>query len=131
MDYDCHLVASRVLFYSTFEIFFTYLFKNILFLLSFKMFDPTHKKIDVFDKPENKFQDMFIYTENSLNLIETLKTSLYNPKHPKTTKIHLQFFETYKMIENIFFKRIDVQTNHRFMLSFIALFIMLRAIHFI
>ena len=29
----------------------------------------------------------------TLNLIETLKTSIYIPKHTKNTKIHFQYFK--------------------------------------
>ena len=52
----------------------------------------------------------------SLNLVETLNTSIYDPKHTKNTKIHLNFFKSFK------FKK-----NQRFMLIFMALFILLRA----
>ena len=35
----------------------------------------------------------------TLNLIQTLKTSIYNPKHIKDIKIHDQIFKTLENIE--------------------------------
>ena len=46
-----------------------------------------------FRKSQNILLHMFIYTENDTNLIDTLKTSIYNPKHIKNMKIHFNFFK--------------------------------------
>ena len=57
----------------------------------------------------------------TMNLIETLKTSIYRPKHTKNTKIHVIFH-----FKKHIFKKFKCQ---RFMLFSIALFILLRATH--
>ena len=50
----------------------------------------------------------------TLKLIETLKTSIYNPKHTKNTKIHFNFSKKTKkhqspiLFKNIMFKKISV-----------------------
>ena len=58
----------------------------------------------------------------TLNLIETLKTSIYNPKKPKSTKIHLKSYRKRKKTKShIFTKRSS--TNQRWMLILMALFL--------
>ena len=51
--------------------------------------------------------------EITLNLIEPLKTSMYNPKHTQNTKMHSQ--------------KIDVQINDRFMPTNMVSSILFRA----
>ena len=58
----------------------------------------------------------------SLNHIETLKTSIYNPKHTKNTKTHFNFFQNTKF-RNHYSSKKEVQTNQSFMLICMALFI--------
>ena len=41
----------------------------------------------------------------SLDLIETLKTPIYNPKHTKDTKIHFNFFKMFKISKIHIFKK--------------------------
>ena len=38
-------------------------------------------------------------------LIETLKTSIYSPKHTKNTKIHFQQFKKFKKFEKTYFPK--------------------------
>ncbi len=62
----------------------------------------------------------------TLKLIETLKTSVYSPKHPRTLK-YFSFFSKFSEIsKSIFFKEFKFK-NQRFVLICIALFILLRA----
>ena len=56
----------------------------------------------------------------TLNLIETLKPSIYNPKDTNNTKIHLIFFNIFK---NQYFPKIQVKKKSAFYDDFIALFI--------
>ena len=60
-----------------------------------------------------------------LNLIETLETSIYNPKHTQNTKIHFNFSKKYKNSKK---KTGGISSKYQcFMLICIALFILLRA----
>ena len=56
----------------------------------------------------------------TLNLIETLKISIYNPKHEITYNFVKNKLKK-NIIYNFFYK------NQRFMLTYMALFILLRA----
>ena len=58
------------------------------------------------------------------NLIETVKTSIYDPKHTQHTKIQFHLFNTF---ENTSFQQLDFQTNQRFMLYSMVLLIFVRA----
>ena len=69
---------------------------------------------------------MFIYTEMTLDLIETLKTSLYNTKHTNNTKMYFIFVEK-KTHGNPYFQNIYITKNQRGMLIFMALLKLLRA----
>ena len=40
----------------------------------------------------------------ALNLIETLKTSIYSPKNTKSMKIHFKFFNFFKNFQNPYFQ---------------------------
>ena len=49
----------------------------------------------------------------TLNLVETFKTSIYNPKHTKNTKIYFDLSNSSKMQKSIFsnkkkFKQISI-----------------------
>ena len=56
-----------------------------------------------------------------LNLIETLKTSTYNPKR---TPKHENTFSKFQNVQKyIFFTKKQIQRNKRFMVIFIALLI--------
>ena len=63
----------------------------------------------------------------TLNVIETFKTSIYNPKHTNNTKIHYQNYKNSNFPKNTIFqkkkRKEEGQTNQRFMRTFIALFI--------
>ena len=61
------------------------------------------------------------------NLIETLKTSIYNPKHIKTRKYLSVFSKISKTSKIHTFQNNYVQNNQRSLLILIALFILLRA----
>ena len=41
----------------------------------------------------------------TVNLIETLKTSIYTPKHPQNTKIHDHIYKKFKKSQNTYFQR--------------------------
>ena len=56
----------------------------------------------------------------SLNVIETLKTSIYNLKHLQNTKIHFQFSKSFK---HPYSPKLEVQKHQRFMLICMALFL--------
>ena len=57
------------------------------------------------------------------NHIETLKTSIYSPKHAANTKIHYQIYKKSKLSSI----RICKKRKKNGLLIFIALFILLRA----
>ena len=57
----------------------------------------------------------------TLNLIETLKTSIYNRTHTQNMKIHFHF------LGKAYFQILDVQTNQHVMRIFIISLILLRA----
>ena len=60
----------------------------------------------------------------TLNLIETLKTSIYNPKDAKNTHIPPTPKSTFsKSTKSIFFKNLDIPTNQCFILICMALLI--------
>ena len=59
-----------------------------------------------------------------LNLIETLKISIYSSEHTKRTKSYFHF--SHFSGTNIFLN-LDIHSNQRFMLIFIVLLILLRA----
>ena len=40
----------------------------------------------------------------SLNLIETVKTSIYSPKHANNTKIHFKLFKFFKTFKKQYFQ---------------------------
>ena len=61
----------------------------------------------------------------TLNLIETLKTSIYSPIHTQNTKLHV-IFEIPNSKETCF-QKTQLQNNQRFVLIFKALFLLLRA----
>ena len=50
----------------------------------------------------------------TLNLIETLKTSIYNPKHTKNTKIHFQHFKRFNFFKNPYFSKITSSLKSTF-----------------
>ena len=41
----------------------------------------------------------------TLNLTETLKTSIYSPKHIQNIKIHFQFFKSVKIFQESYFSK--------------------------
>ena len=41
----------------------------------------------------------------SLNLIETLETSIYSPKHTKNTKTHFEFLKKFKNLKIYIFSQ--------------------------
>ena len=59
----------------------------------------------------------------TLNLIETLKTSIYSPKHTKHMKIHSNILKNFKHFKNPHFQTFKGRTNQRSMLNFMASFI--------
>ena len=60
----------------------------------------------------------------ALKFIETLKTSIYSPKHTQNT---FQVFQNVPKIENPYFQKQKVQNGQRFMRTRMALSILLRA----
>ena len=56
----------------------------------------------------------------TLNLIKTLKTSIYSRKHTNNTNIHLAFSKVYKKVKNPY---LHIKNKQCFMLIFIALLI--------
>ena len=53
----------------------------------------------------------------TLEIIETLKTSIHNPKHTKNMKQHFMFSQIFKKFKNPYFQKLEVQNNQRFRLS--------------
>ena len=43
----------------------------------------------------------------TLDLIETLRTSIYNPKHTKNTKIHFNFLKKFTCFKNPYFSKVS------------------------
>ena len=62
----------------------------------------------------------------TLNLIETLKASIYRPKHIKTITYLIKFTENPENQASIFFKK-SSSNKSAFMLNCMALFVLLRA----
>ena len=63
------------------------------------------------------FHNIFIYTENTLNRIETFKLTVYNTKHTQHIKIH---FSKTRCLQKYLFGNSDVHWNQRFLLIFMA-----------
>ena len=81
----------------------------------------------IFRKSPNIYLQICSYIQKvTLNPIETLKTSIYSPKHTQNTNIYVIFhFLEIEFSKEI--NKIKLKTNQRFMLIFIELLIVLRA----
>ena len=78
------------------------------------------------EKSKNKFPNIFIYTEMTLNLIETFKTSIYNPEQTKNTKTQIPPPKKNKIVRkltNPYCLKHLFRNVRRFMLIRIELFI--------
>ena len=70
---------------------------------------------------------MFIYTENALKRIETLKISIYSPKDTKTRK-HIPTNPTHvNQIKQICFQKTKCSNKSTFYSDLVTLLILLRA----
>ena len=64
--------------------------------------------LDLFEISQKQMFKICSYLQKmTLNLIETLKISIYNPKHTKNTKRHLYFF--YQHFRNPYFPKLEVK----------------------